>query len=207
MTRRHFLKSTGAGAVALAATKLKLFAAEEEKPLRVALIGCGWYGKTDLFHLIQVAPIEVVGLCDVDRKAAENAFELVAGRQPSKKRPPTYGDYRKLLSEQHPEIVLIGTPDHWHCLPLIDACKAGADVYVQKSISYDVMEGQAMVAAARKYKRTVQVGLERRSTPHILEAGDRYIKSGKLGKIASVDIHSYYRSAKSFPAPSAPPSS
>ena len=65
-----------------------------------------------------------------------------------------------------------------------NACKAGADVYVQKPIRYDVVEGQAMVAAARKYKRTVQVGLERRSTPHILEARDRYIKSGKLGKIA-----------------------
>ena len=61
------------------------------------------------------------------------------------------------------------------------------DVYVQKPISYDVVEGQAMVAAARKYKRTVQVGLERRSTPHILEARDRYIKSGQLGKIAYVD--------------------
>ena len=179
---------------------------DEEKPLRVALIGCGWYGKTDLFHLIQVAPVEVVGLCDVDSKTVETAAELVASRQPSKKKPPVFGDYRKLLAEQRPEIVLIGTPDHWHCLPMIDAVKAGADVYVQKPISYDVVEGQAMVAAARKYKRTVQVGLERRSTAHILEARDRYIKSGKLGKIASVDIHSYYGSRKSFPAPTAPPS-
>src|SRR5256885_10788849 len=88
---------------------------------------------------------------------------------------------------------------------MIDACKAGADVYVQKPISYDVVEGQAMVAAARKYKRTVQVGLERRSAANILEARDRHIKSGKLGKIASVDIHSYYGSTKSCPAPAAPP--
>src|SRR5437667_1652021 len=206
MTRRNFLKTCGAGAVALAASKTSLFAAEEQKSLRVALIGRGWYGKTDLFHLIQVAPVEVVGLCDVDSKAVETAAELVATRQPSKKKPPVFGDYRKLLAEQRPEIVLVGTPDHWHCLPMIDACKAGADVYVQKPISYDVVEGQAMVAAARKYKRTVQVGLERRSTPHILEARERYIKSGKLGKIASVDIQSNYGSAKSFPAPTAPPS-
>ena len=67
MTRRDFLKTTGAGTFALAATNASLLAAQEEKPLRVALIGCGWYGKTDLFHLIQVAPVEVVGLCDVDR--------------------------------------------------------------------------------------------------------------------------------------------
>src|ERR1051325_9745024 len=161
MDRRHFLKTVGIGAAALTTTKSTLFAADEDKPLRVALIGCGWYGKTDLFHLNQVAPIEVVGLCDVDKKTVEQAAELIAGRQPSKIRPPTFGDYRKLLSEEKPEIVLIGTPDHWHCLPLIDACKAGADVYVQKPISYDVVEGQAMIAAARKYKRTVQVGLER----------------------------------------------
>src|SRR3954470_18712995 len=105
MTRRNFLKSSGAGAVALAAAKTTLFAAEEDKPLRVALIGCGWYGKTDLFHLNQVAPIDVVGLCDVDKRAVDNAAELISHRQPSKKRPPAYGDYRKLLSEQRPEIV------------------------------------------------------------------------------------------------------
>jgi predicted dehydrogenase len=205
MNRRNFLKTVGAGAAALAAPPTHLFAADEDKPLRVALIGCGWYGKTDLFHLIQVAPVEVVGLCDVDSKTVNAAAELVATRQPSNKKPPVFGDYRKLLAEQRPEIVLIGTPDHWHCLPLVEACKAGADVYVQKPISYDVVEGQAMVAAARKYKRTVQVGLERRSTAHILEARDRYITSGKLGKIAYVDIHSYYGSGRNFPATSTPP--
>jgi predicted dehydrogenase len=206
MTRRSFLKTSGAAAFLLATAKARLFGGQDEKPLRVGLIGCGWYGKTDLFHLIQVAPVEVVGLCDVDRKMVEAAAEMVSHRQRSKKKPPIYGDYRKLLADQGPEIVLIGTPDHWHCLPMIDAVKAGADVYVQKPISYDVVEGQAMVAAARKYKRTVQVGLERRSTQHILEARDRYIKSGKLGKIASVDIHSYYGSGNGFPAPTAPPS-
>lgn len=205
MNRRSFLKTGGTGVLAMAAAKHGLFAADEDKALRVALIGCGWYGKTDLFHLIQVAPVEVVGLCDVDTKSRENAAELVSHRQRSKKKPPVYGDYRKLLTEQKPEIVLVGTPDHWHCLPMIDAVKAGADVYVQKPISYDVVEGEAMVAAARKYNRTVQVGLERRSTPHILEARDRYIKSGKLGKIAYVDIHSYYGSGRDFPPVSAPP--
>src|SRR5512133_3743641 len=206
MNRRSFLKTTGAGTLALAAAaNTSLFAADDDKPLRVALIGCGWYGKTDLFHLIQVAPVEVVGLCDVDSKMVQSAADMVAKRQRSKKRPPVFGDYRKLLADQRPEVVLIGTPDHWHCLPMIDACKAGADIYVQKPISYDVVEGQAMVAAARKYKRTIQVGLERRSSPHILEARDRYIKSGKLGKIASVDIHSYYGGGGGFPAPTAPP--
>src|SRR5947207_11062095 len=114
MNRRSFLKTSGAGAFAVAAAKTSLFAVEEEKPLRVALIGCGWYGKTDLFHLIQVAPVEVIGLCDVDKKMADAAAEMVATRQPSKKKPPVFGDYHKLLAELKPEVVLIGTPDHWH---------------------------------------------------------------------------------------------
>src|SRR5205085_11664246 len=112
-----------------------------------------WYGKTDLLHLIQTAPVEVVGLCDVDSRTVKEAAQIVASRQKPKKEPPTYGDYRKLLANEKPEIVLIGTPDHSNCLPIVKACKAGADVYVQKPISYDVVEGQAMVAAARKYNR------------------------------------------------------
>src|SRR3954462_12561583 len=205
MTRRNFLKTTGAGAVALAVPKPSLFAADEDKPLRVALIGCGWYGKTDLFHLIQVAPVEVVGLCDVDSKMLSEAAELVSQRQPSKKKPATYADFEKLLAKEKPEIVLVGTPDHWHCLPMVAACKAGADVYQQKPISYDVVEGQAMVAAARKYNRTVQVGLQRRSTPHLLEARDKFIRSGALGKVTYVDIHSYSGPPGGYPPNTQPP--
>jgi predicted dehydrogenase len=205
MNRRDVLKSGLAGAASFLALQSRAYAAPQDEPLRVALIGCGWYGKTDLFHLIQVAPVEVVGLCDVDSRAADKAAELISHRQKSQKTPPTFGDYRKLLAEQKPEIVLVATPDHWHCLPMIDACKAGADVYVQKPISFDVVEGQAMLAAARKYNRTVQVGLQRRSSQHLLDARDKYITSGKLGKIAYVDIHSYYASGADFPAPQKPP--
>jgi predicted dehydrogenase len=205
MQRRDVLKAGLGGAASILALQTRAFAAANDEVHRVALIGCGWYGKTDLLHLIQVAPVEVVGLCDVDSRAAANAAQIVSGRQKSKKEPPTYGDYRKLLAKQKPQIVLIGTPDHWHCLPMVEACKSGADVYVQKPISYDVVEGQAMVAAARKYNRTVQVGLQRRSTHHLLEARDEYIKSGKLGKIAYIDIHSYYGGGRSFSAPQNPP--
>lgn len=205
MHRRTFLKQSGSTAIGLAAAGTRLFAQDIDRPIRTALIGTGWYGKTDLFHLIQVAPVEVVGLCDVDQKLAAQAATLVASRQASKKKPPIYGDYRQLLKDQAPEVVLVGTPDHWHCLPVVEACKAGADVYVQKPISYDVVEGQAMVAAARKYGRTVQVGLERRSTPHLLEARDRYLLSGVMGKIGYIDIHSYYGSHRGFKPAEAPP--
>jgi predicted dehydrogenase len=199
MQRRKFLQAGIATAASFSTLSAVAHAAGTEAPLRVALIGCGWYGKTDLLHLLQVAPVEVVGLCDVDRHAAEGAAELVTRRQPSGKRPPTCGDYRELLRQHRPEIVLIGTPDHWHCLPMVEACRAGADVYVQKPVSFDVVEGEAMVAAARKYKRTVQVGLQRRSTPHLLEARDRYIRSGRLGTVAAIEIHSYYGAPGEFP--------
>jgi predicted dehydrogenase len=205
MNRRDFLATGAAGAAALSTLHANAFAAAGDKPLRVGLIGCGWYGKTDLFHLMQVEPVDVVALCDVDSKASTNAAELVSQRQPSKKKPPTYGDYRKLLAEHKPEIVLIATPDHWHALPMIEACRSGADVYVQKPISLDVVEGQAMLAAARKHGRTAQVGLQRRSTPHLLDARDKFIKSGKLGKIAYVDIHTYYGGPGPFPPNQAPP--
>src|SRR6476620_3133442 len=190
MNRRHFLQTSAA---ALAASALRSHAVDfADQKKRVGLIGCGWYGKCDLFRLIQVAPVEVVSLCDVDRKMLAEAADLVSTRQASKKKPRTYGDYRELLKEKDLDIVLIGTPDHWHALPMIAAVEGGADVYVQKPISVDVVEGQAMVAAARKHKKVVQVVTQRRSTPHLAEARDRVIQAGKLGKIGLVEICCYY---------------
>ena len=200
MQRRDFL-STAAAALTLSAAAGRA----AEKPKRVGLIGCGWYGKCDLLRLVQVAPIEVVSLCDVDRRMLAEAAELVAARQRSKKTPRTYGDYRKMLAEKDLDIVLVGTPDHWHCLPMIAAVEAGADVYVQKPISVDVVEGQAMLAAARKHRRVVQVGTQRRSTPHLVEARDRFIRQGKLGRIATVEIYCYHRGRRTNPPDVAPP--
>src|SRR5262245_35198328 len=98
--RRKFLKSAFGSAAMLTALKSRAFADESEKPIRVGLIGCGWYGKTDLFHLIQVANVDVVGLCDVDRRMCDRAADLVTQRQPSHERPPTFSDYRKLLADK-----------------------------------------------------------------------------------------------------------
>lgn len=209
MNRREFLQA-GAGSVIFAPAVLRrnyVYAEEfaQKKP-RVGLIGTGWYGKSDLFRLLQVAPVEVVSLCDVDKKMLADCAEQVASRQESKKTPRTYGDYRLMLKEKDLDIVLIATPDHWHALPMIAACEAGADIYVQKPISVDVVEGQAMLAAARKHKRVVQVGTQRRSTPHLIDAIDQVIKPGKLGKIGLVEIYCYYQMrAKENPPDTAPP--
>ena len=208
MRRRRFLKTAAAG-IGLAAAPRFAYAAElaDEKPRRVGLIGCGWYGKCDLFRLIQVAPVEVVSICDVDSKLLAEAAELIALRQKSKKKPRTYSDYRKLLAERDVDVVLVGTPDHWHALPMIAAVNAGADVYVQKPISVDIVEGQAMVAAARKQGRVVQVGTQRRSTPHLIEARDRIVREGKLGRVGHVEIYCYYhmRSRENPPDEAPPP--
>jgi predicted dehydrogenase len=204
MNRREFLHASAAAGLALSAAGT--YAAESAKPPRVGLIGCGWYGKCDLCRLIQVAPVEVVALCDVDKKMLADAADLVAERQKSKKKPRTYGDYRAMLKEKDLDIVLIGTPDHWHALPMIAAVEAGADVYVQKPISVDVVEGQAMVAAARRTKRVVQVGTQRRSTPHLVEARDRVIKEGKLGRVGLVEVYCYYHMrARENPPDTDPP--
>ncbi|UCG49826.1 MAG: Gfo/Idh/MocA family oxidoreductase, partial [Phycisphaerales bacterium] len=159
-TRRDFMKRSAAVSLAgLGAVMSRAYAAEPA-PKRVGLIGTGWYGKAAHLRLIQVAPVEVAALCDVDRKMLAEATEIVAGRQASKKKPHTYGDYREMLKREKLDIVHVATPDHWHALAMIAAVKAGADVYVEKPISTDVVEAQAMLAAARKYKRVVQVNMQ-----------------------------------------------
>ena len=206
MNRRQFLQRGSAAAIALAAASYVPTTFAQEKPKRVGLIGSGWYGKCDLFRLIQVAPVEVVSLCDVDKQMLSNAADMVAERQVSKKRPRTYGDYRQMLKDGDLDIVLIDTPDHWHALPMIAACKAGLDIYVQKPIGVDVIECQSMLAAARKYKRIVQVGTQRRSTPHLIEARDRVVREGKLGKVGVVEICCYYHMrTRENPPDTAPP--
>ncbi len=204
MDRRSFLQTSAATGLALSAANRA--AAEARRNRRVALIGCGWYGKCDLFRLLQVEPVEVVSLCDVDSKMLAEAAEMVEARQATKKKPRTFHDYRELLAEKDVDVVLIGTPDHWHALTMIEAVKAGADVYVQKPTGVDVVESHAMLTAARKYNRVVQVGTQRRSTPHIIQARDEVIKEGKLGKIGLVEVYCYYHMrARSNPPDTDPP--
>ena len=199
--REVFLGSAG-----LVASAMPALPYAEQKVRRVGMIGTGWYGKSDLLRLIQVSPVEVVSLCDVDKNMAAECADIVATRQASHKKPRTFSDYRELLKQKDLDIVIIDTPDHWHALPMIEAVKSGIDVWVQKPISVDVVEGEAMVAAARKYKRVVQVGTQRRSTPHLIEARDRFIKEGRLGKIGLVEIYCYYHMrATANPPDTAPP--
>ncbi len=190
--RRQFIRNASAVLALAGLHKYGFDFFNDTATRRVALIGTGWYGKSDLFRLMQVAPVDVVALCDVDKNLLNEAATMVSQRAINKKKPQLYGDYRKLLSEQRPDIVLIGTPDHWHALQTIEAIKAGAHVYVQKPASVDVMEGEAMLAAARKYNKVVQVGTQRRSTPHLLEAKKNIVDTGLLGKVSHAEMCCYY---------------
>ncbi len=212
MNRRDFLETSAAGLTLAASAQAGAQQAAQpaaegaERPKRVGLIGCGWYGKADLLRLIQVSPVEVVSLCDVDSRMLDEAAALVATRQRNQQRPRTYADYREMLRQRNLDIVLIATPDHWHALTMIAAVEAGADVYVQKPISVDIVEGQAMLAAARRHNRVVQVGTQRRSTPHIIEAKERFIDTRLLGNVAHVEIYCYYQMrTRDNPADSMPP--
>ncbi len=192
INRRNFLKGATAAAVLSSFGMYGFELMHREKPWRVGLIGAGWYGTSDLFKLIQVANVEVIAICDVDSRFVDEVATLVSQRQRSGKKPRGYKDYNKMLDESGLELVLIGSPDHWHALQCIDALKAGAHVYVQKPISVDVIEGEAMVAAARKYNRVVQVGTQRKSTPHLIHAKKEIVDKGLLGKISHVEMCCYF---------------
>ncbi|HUC84404.1 MAG TPA: Gfo/Idh/MocA family oxidoreductase [Candidatus Acidoferrales bacterium] len=204
ISRRRFLKTGSALAAMAALPALGADALDvaQGKPKRVGLIGAGWYGKSDLWRLLQVAPVEVVSICDVDQHQLAGALEMAAQRQKSAKKPRGYSDYRQMLQEKDLEIVLVGTPDHWHALAAIAAMEAGADVYCQKPISADVIEGEAMLATARKLGRVVQVGTQRRSTPHWITAKKQIVDAGLLGNIGLVEMCCYYPMRLNDTAPS-----
>lgn len=194
INRRRFLQ-TATAATAMAA--LPSFGADaldlvHGKTRRVGLIGAGWYGKSDLWRLLQVAPVEIVSICDPDKQMLAGALEIASQRQKSKKKPRGYADYREMLKQKDLDIVLIGSPDHWHALHAIAAIEAGADVYLQKPISRDVREGEAILDAARRHRRVVQIGTQRKSTPHLIDAKKQVVEAGLLGKIGHVDMCCYF---------------
>ncbi len=192
INRRHFLKTASASLALSTLGPSGLDIIYQDQPLRVGVIGTGWYGKNDIFRLIQVAPVEVVSICDVDKNMLAEAATLISQRQKSGKKPRTYTDHRAMLAERDLDLVLIGTPDHWHALQAIDVLDAGAHLYLQKPISVDVLEGEAILAKARQSDRTVQIGTQRRSTPHLMEAKKNIVDAGLLGKVSHVEMCCYY---------------
>ena len=186
MHRREFLATSAATAALAAETTV---AAHQPKTYRLGVIGCGWYGMVNCRHAMGEPNIEVTALCDVDSQMLRAAADEVEKR--TKRRPATFADFRTMLKPQNLDIVIVGTPDHWHALTTIAALEAGADVYVEKPICHTYLEGRAMLQAARKHKRVVQVGTQRRSTPHLRSARD-FFRKGNLGRVGVVRAFCYY---------------
>lgn len=151
--------------------------------LVIGAIGVGGMGRGNLMGFLDHPNVECVAVCDVDSGHMAEAAKNVQDKTGT--RPREIKDFRKLLENKDIDAVLIGTPDHWHALPFIEACMAGKDVFVEKPISHDIVEGRMMANAARRYKRVAQVNTWQRSTQHFIDAID-YVRSGKLGTITIV---------------------
>ncbi len=200
MDRRTFTLSSLAAAGSLAAAP-RVSGAAQSKP-RIGLIGCGWFGGVALDSMMDVSGGEFISLCDPNANAIKATAEALAERQDAPARG--FKDYREMLASAKHDIVIVSTPDHWHALAAIAAMQSGADVFMEKPISVDVMEGEALVAAARKYQRVVQVNTQRRSTALLAEARDKYIRSGRMGAIPVVETYGYLSSRNKNPMPEGP---
>jgi len=190
VNRRDFLKTTAGAAAGLALAAPFVHAAEKAPAkYKTALVGSGWWGMNILREAIAAGQSTVVGLCDVDTRALDKTGAEVEKLNGDK--PARYADYRELIEKEKPDILINATPDHWHPLITIAAVKAGAHVYVEKPISHTVLEGRAMVKAARDAGKIVQVGTHRRISPHNVSGRD-FIRSGKLGKVGMVRTFVHY---------------
>jgi predicted dehydrogenase len=158
-------------------------AAAASDRVRVGLIGCGGMGKGDLAAFLLNAEVDCPVVCDVDDAMSAAAAKLVEEKRGRK--PEAVRDFRRVIERKDVDAVIVATPDHWHALPTVLACQAGKDVYVEKPLATSIAEGRAMLEAARKNQRVVQMGSQWRSCRHIIEAAD-FVRSGKLGKIGMV---------------------
>jgi len=194
ITRRKFLNDNAkllAAAGVAAIAPLPLFSTIRHKTpsanekIKIGLIGAKNMGFGNLENALKQPGVECIGLCDVDdtilaQRSAD--VEKIQGKAPTK-----YKDFRKLLENKDIDAVIIGTPDHWHCLPFVYACEMGKDIYVEKPLANSIAECGLMVKAARKYNRVVQVGQQQRSGNHFKSAID-FIKAGKIGQLRKVNI-------------------
>src|SRR5262245_9355933 len=180
MTRRDFTKTATAAGVATAATALssrKVLGANDR--VRVGFVGVGNRGDQVLSAFLEHKDAEVIAVCDIHPPYLDFASKKIGTN------PELFRDYRKMLERKDLDAVVIATPDHWHALQTVDACKANKDVYVEKPLSLCVAEGRAMVKAARDNKRIVQCGIQRMSSAVCKEAAE-YVRSGSIGKVTAV---------------------
>ncbi len=191
-SRRDFIRTASvvaAGSVLSldALSKARLGVAANDK-IQVGLIGARSQGFANLVSLLKNPEVECVALCDIDKNILTNQTNaLIKLGHPQ---PKLYVDYRKMLENKDIDLVIIGTPDHWHCLQFVHSLEAGKHVYVEKPMGNSIAEINIMQKAVQKHGKIVQVGQWQRSQPHFVDAID-YVKSGKLGRIRTCKAWSY----------------
>ena len=202
MNRREFLlKSAMMGAgMMLSPTLIRATSrpVSANDKIGVGLIGCNGMGFEDLTSFLRNPETECVALADVDQRVLDRRVAdlvRIQGRKPE----GIYKDWRHLIDDKRVDVVIIGTPDHWHCLQLMAACEAGKDVYCEKPLGNSIEECNVMVRAAERYHNVVQVGQWQRSDPHWQDAMD-FVHSGQLGKIRTVRVFYYQGWMSSIPA-------
>ena len=205
MKRRKFLQNTSTYVLGSTLIPSVLKANKKISPndkINVAAIGINGMGWADITNVIKNPETQLVALCDVDKNVLDKRMAELAKQNI---KPATYGDYRKLLDDKNIDAVVIGTPDHWHCKIMVDACAAGKDVYCEKPVGNSIVECAAMVAAQKRYNRVVQVGQWQRSNKHYQDAMD-FVHSGKLGNVRLVKAWAYQGWMESIPVkPDGPP--
>jgi predicted dehydrogenase len=182
LARREFLSaSAGVAATGLAslAVKAKGTTAINER-VRLGFIGCGRRGRQLMPVFRRFGDVDIAAICDVNGKNMDEAYEVL-GRKPDRER-----DYRKILDRKDIDAVVIATTEHWHGLPFIHACQAGKHVFVEKPLSHTVVEGRAMVQAAKKAGIIAMMGTQQRGQEHYPPAV-QIVQSGRLGKISLVE--------------------
>ncbi len=200
-SRREFLKNTAltTAAIGLVPSLSGALATgcSPSDRINVGLIGCNGMGFSDLNAFLKNPQVECLAMCDVDQNVLSKRageVEKLRGKAPAH----LYKDWRNLIDNKDIDLVIVGTPDHWHCLQMVAACEAGKDVYCEKPIGRTIEECNLMIKAAKRYKSVVQVGQWQRSDPHWQDAVN-FIQSGKLGKIRLVRVFSYQGWCPSIP--------
>lgn len=166
--------------------------------LNVGAIGINGMGWSDLTSILKIPGVNLVALCDVDNNVLDRRFGDLAKMNIDASKVKRFNDHRALLDMKDVDAVIIGTPDHWHCMIMVDACKANKHIYVEKPVGNSIEECRIMMAAQKKYNRVVQAGQWQRSQQHFKEAVD-FIHSGQLGNIRSVRVWCYVGWKKPIP--------
>lgn len=194
-SRRKFIRSASVltGSSLFAFAPLEILASQRKRvsaneKVQLGVIGCNGMGWSDLRSHLQLSDVECIALADVDQNVLDRRAADVEKAQG--KRPQLFKDYRKMLENKDIDAVIIGTPDHWHCLALTDALAAGKHVYCEKPLANSIEECNIMLAAAKRSNKIIQIGQWQRSGSHY-EKAIEYVRSGKLGNIRLVKVWAY----------------